>query len=241
VPINCTRCRLDIDRPFCHWCRHPTSVTTISNAVTHTPQPSAIASAAGCLSKKAMDDSSQIGSDNLKSATSMASCLLTSRATSQPEDQQYAHRADTSMPPALDQGLRKRDLSADSRPPRSMSRPISSPPRHVWHERTSSSTGLEGQPPEKRPRLEYGQAHSDLPNRTEQHRVVPHNVCTATCFLRPRSNPDGGESRISICGYADYFFLDLQIAKTHRDKSCHSTFREHISTAVAAVPLHELH
>jgi hypothetical protein len=107
----------------------------------------------------------------------MASSLLLSRITSAPESRNPlpdAHFSSVFDPPP-----RKRDLQMEGPSQRSPLGHSSPPPRHGWPAASLNPRSELGEPPDKRPRLEY---QSDALVDSSTRSIAPRHVChCGTC------------------------------------------------------------
>ncbi|KAJ9614564.1 hypothetical protein H2200_002701 [Cladophialophora chaetospira] len=109
--------------------------------------------------------------DDVKSKPSMASGLLLSRVTSAPESRRPL--TDVPFSPSFENTLRKRDLPMEGPYRRPGSGQSSPPTRHFWPSGSASPRGEAGEPPDKRPRLEYIPEKLETAVDTSKRRIFP--------------------------------------------------------------------
>jgi hypothetical protein len=112
--------------------------------------------------------------DEVKSKPSMASGLVLSRVISAPEPRRSA--TDVPYSPSFDTTARKRDLPMEG-PYRPVSGHSSPPARPFWSSGSTSPRGDLGEPPDKRPRLEYIPEKVESDVDSSKSRMFPHHVC----------------------------------------------------------------
>ena len=104
--------------------------------------------------------------------------LVLSRVTSAPEPRRSFTDVPFS-PSSFDITPRKRDLPTEGSYRRPMSGQASPPARDFWPSGSTSPRGEVGEPPDKRPRLEYIPEKMEHEMDSARRRMFPHHVRTA--------------------------------------------------------------
>ncbi len=113
--------------------------------------------------------------DDVKGNPPMASGLLLSRVTSAPESRRPL--IDVPFSPLFENTPRKRDLPMEGSRRRLVSGQSPPPARHFWPSGSASPRGELGEPPDKRPRLDYIPEKPDTRVDSSERRMFPHHVC----------------------------------------------------------------